>query len=218
MPTRSGSSARSSRATAREPGSGSRSHASSPVCSAAASRSTSTLGEGSTFSLHLPVSPAVAGPRRWRVGARLSRIAACLRSRRRSVEIPARRGPVRAVLVALRPRQWTKNLLLFAGIVFAAQIDDPGRWLAAAVAFVAWCLASSAAYLVNDVRDAAADRLAPGQAAPPESRVASSRLGGARACRRAHRDRRSRSSRRSAPARSPASSPSSSPSWRTRSG
>ena len=77
------------------------------------------------------------------------------------IEIPTRRGPVRAALVAMRPRQWTKNLLLFAGIVFAAQIDDPRRWFAAAIAFVAWCLASSAAYLVNDVRDAAADRLHP---------------------------------------------------------
>jgi len=77
------------------------------------------------------------------------------------VELPKRRGPLRAALVATRPHQWTKNLLLFAGIVFAAQIDDPVRWVEAGVAFVAWCLASSAAYLVNDVRDSAADRLHP---------------------------------------------------------
>jgi 4-hydroxybenzoate polyprenyltransferase len=77
------------------------------------------------------------------------------------VEFHPRRGPVRAALVALRPRQWTKNLLLFAGVVFAARIDEPMRWVEAGVAFVAWCLASSAAYLVNDVRDAGADRLHP---------------------------------------------------------
>ena len=46
-----------------------------------------------------------------------------------SSRAPRRRSPARAALVALRPRQWVKNLLLFAGIVFAAQIGDPVRWL-----------------------------------------------------------------------------------------
>ena len=86
------------------------------------------------------------------------------------VELPQRRSPARAALVALRPRQWTKNLLLFAGIIFAAQLGDPGRWLAAIVAFVAYCAASSAAYLVNDVRDAEADRRHPVKRARPVAR------------------------------------------------
>jgi len=64
----------------------------------------------------------------------------------------------RAVLVAMRPRQWTKNLLLFAGLLFAAQLGDATRWAEAIAAFVAYCAASSAAYLANDVRDAADDR------------------------------------------------------------
>lgn len=71
------------------------------------------------------------------------------------------RAPLRAVASALRPRQWSKNLLLFAGIVFAAKIDDWSRWPEAIAAFVAYCAASSAAYLVNDVRDAPQDRLHP---------------------------------------------------------
>jgi 4-hydroxybenzoate polyprenyltransferase len=65
------------------------------------------------------------------------------------------------MLAALRPRQWSKNLLLFAGIVFAAELDDPERWAQATAAFVAYCLASSAAYIFNDVRDAEHDRLHP---------------------------------------------------------
>ena len=77
------------------------------------------------------------------------------------VPLPPRRSPVRAAFVALRPRQWLKNLLLFAGIVFAAQLGDPTRWLQAVAAFVAYCAASSAAYLVNDLRDVAADRQHP---------------------------------------------------------
>jgi 4-hydroxybenzoate polyprenyltransferase len=77
------------------------------------------------------------------------------------VELPARRSAVATAFAALRPRQWTKNLLVFAGIVFAAQLGDPVRWLEAIACFVAYCAASSAAYLVNDVRDAATDRAHP---------------------------------------------------------
>ncbi|MDP9491344.1 MAG: UbiA prenyltransferase family protein [Actinomycetota bacterium] len=65
------------------------------------------------------------------------------------------------LLAAMRPRQWTKNLLLYAGIIFAAELDDPQRWIQATAAFAAYCLASSAAYIFNDVRDAAHDRLHP---------------------------------------------------------
>ena len=77
------------------------------------------------------------------------------------VPLPERRSPWRAALVAMRPRQWSKNLLLFAGIIFAAEVGDLVRWAEAGVAFAAYCAASSAAYLVNDVRDTAHDRLHP---------------------------------------------------------
>jgi 4-hydroxybenzoate polyprenyltransferase len=77
------------------------------------------------------------------------------------IELPARRPPLRAALVAMRPRQWTKNLLLFAGIVFAAELGDGSRWAQAWAAFIAYCAASSAAYLVNDLIDAPQDRLHP---------------------------------------------------------
>jgi 4-hydroxybenzoate polyprenyltransferase len=66
-----------------------------------------------------------------------------------------------ALLRAARPLQWTKNLLVFAGIVFAAELDDPERWARALLLFVAFCAGSSAAYLVNDVRDAEQDRAHP---------------------------------------------------------
>lgn len=75
--------------------------------------------------------------------------------------LPERRGRGRAALVALRPRQWTKNLLLFAGILFAAKLGDVARWPEALAAFAAYCAASSAGYLVNDVRDAEEDRRHP---------------------------------------------------------
>jgi 4-hydroxybenzoate polyprenyltransferase len=86
------------------------------------------------------------------------------------LELPRRRSRVTAAVVALRPRQWTKNLLLFAGIIFAAKLGDPARWVAAVTAFVAYCAASSAAYLVNDVRDAESDRLHPVKRSRPIAR------------------------------------------------
>jgi 4-hydroxybenzoate polyprenyltransferase len=79
----------------------------------------------------------------------------------RALELPLARGKARALLAAMRPRQWTKNLLVFAGIVFAAQVGDWERWVEATVAFLAYCAASSAAYLVNDVRDVEFDRVHP---------------------------------------------------------
>jgi 4-hydroxybenzoate polyprenyltransferase len=75
--------------------------------------------------------------------------------------VPAREGAGRALVAALRPRQWPKNLLIFAGILFAAEYDEPGKWAAAFAAFAAYCAASSAAYLFNDVLAAQEDRLHP---------------------------------------------------------
>ena len=75
-----------------------------------------------------------------------------------AVSAAAEPRPVaRAVLVALRPRQWTKNLLLFAGLLFAGKLGETSLWPDACIAFVAYCAASSAAYLANDVRDAEHD-------------------------------------------------------------
>lgn len=77
------------------------------------------------------------------------------------------RSRARAALVAARPRQWTKNLLLLAGLVFAAKLGDATRWLEALAAFAAYCAASSAAYLLNDVRDAEHDRAHPSKRLRP---------------------------------------------------
>jgi 4-hydroxybenzoate polyprenyltransferase len=74
---------------------------------------------------------------------------------------------------ALRVRQWPKNLLLFAGLLFAAKLGDASRWGEAWLAFAVYCAGSSAAYLVNDVRDAGRDRLHPTKRHRP---VASRRL------------------------------------------
>src|SRR5437762_13460363 len=86
------------------------------------------------------------------------------------LDLPQRRSVPRAAFVSLRPRQWTKNLLLFAGIIFAAKLGDLSRWGEALAAFVAYCAASSASYLVNDVRDAPHDRAHPVKRSRPVAR------------------------------------------------
>ncbi len=65
-----------------------------------------------------------------------------------------------AVLRSLRPRQWVKNLFVFAGVVFAQQVFTPLAWRAVA-AFVIFCGLSGAIYLFNDVADVDKDRLHP---------------------------------------------------------
>lgn len=62
------------------------------------------------------------------------------------------------ILHLLRPRQWTKNLLLFAGLIFSNHFREPDRVGKAALAFAVFCMLSSVVYIVNDIRDAEADR------------------------------------------------------------
>jgi 4-hydroxybenzoate polyprenyltransferase len=66
-----------------------------------------------------------------------------------------------ALLLAMRPRQWTKNLALFVGLVFAQRLLNPLLFERAALAFVAFCLASSGIYLFNDLLDLENDRQHP---------------------------------------------------------
>lgn len=74
----------------------------------------------------------------------------------RSLSLPV------AFFVALRPKQWTKNGLVFAGLFFTLQQHHPPADFArAALAFAIFCLLSGAVYLVNDVLDADADRRHP---------------------------------------------------------
>jgi 4-hydroxybenzoate polyprenyltransferase len=64
-------------------------------------------------------------------------------------------------LLLVRPQQWTKNLLVFAALLFAAQFTIPGQMARAALTFVGFCLASSAVYVMNDLLDREADRAHP---------------------------------------------------------
>ena len=77
------------------------------------------------------------------------------------------RSTLTAIIVAMRPRQWAKNILVFAAPLAAGQLFDIDVLLPSIGAFVAFCLISSATYLVNDVRDVDSDRDHPKKRARP---------------------------------------------------
>lgn len=66
-----------------------------------------------------------------------------------------------ALARGLRPGQWVKNGFVFAALIFARQLTDPASALIVAFAAADFCALSSGVYLVNDVFDAAEDRLHP---------------------------------------------------------
>ena len=65
------------------------------------------------------------------------------------------------IIRSMRPEQWLKNGFVLAPIVFSGLVGDPIAWLRTLLAVVAFCAASSAVYLVNDVIDREADRSHP---------------------------------------------------------
>jgi 4-hydroxybenzoate polyprenyltransferase len=70
--------------------------------------------------------------------------------------------PTLSLLVrSMRPKQWTKNLLVFAGVIFGEKLLVPAAFVTSLEAFGVFCFLSSAVYLVNDVRDRGADRVHP---------------------------------------------------------
>ncbi|WP_224982633.1 decaprenyl-phosphate phosphoribosyltransferase [Geomonas agri] len=68
---------------------------------------------------------------------------------------------MRAYLTLLRPAQWLKNLMLFFPPFLGGQILSPAQTATGITAFSAFCLVSSAGYLVNDIRDRARDACHP---------------------------------------------------------
>jgi 4-hydroxybenzoate polyprenyltransferase len=72
-----------------------------------------------------------------------------------------RRGKLRAAIVAMRPQEWVKNLLVFAGLLFSAKFRDFDAVVDATITFAGFCAIASAGYLSNDVHDAELDRQHP---------------------------------------------------------
>jgi 4-hydroxybenzoate polyprenyltransferase len=73
----------------------------------------------------------------------------------------AARPVILSLVLSLRPSQWTKNLLIFGGLMFGQRLMDLRSVLQASAAFVIFCLLSGVVYLVNDIADRDADRRHP---------------------------------------------------------
>jgi 4-hydroxybenzoate polyprenyltransferase len=68
---------------------------------------------------------------------------------------------VYALIRTMRPKQWTKNLILFAGLIFAHQLFEFTSLIRSVIAFCCFCLLSSAIYIINDIKDIERDRAHP---------------------------------------------------------
>ena len=71
-----------------------------------------------------------------------------------------------SLLRSLRPEQWTKNLIVFAALLFGRKLLDPEAVALSVAAFAIFCVLSGVVYLVNDLFDREADRQHPDQALP----------------------------------------------------
>jgi 4-hydroxybenzoate polyprenyltransferase len=79
----------------------------------------------------------------------------------------AERSLAANLLISLRPGQWAKNLLVFAGLLFGLRLFDVGAAARASAAFIVFCLLSGVVYLINDVADRDSDRQHPLKARRP---------------------------------------------------
>jgi 4-hydroxybenzoate polyprenyltransferase len=72
-----------------------------------------------------------------------------------------------AYLKALRIEQWSKNFVVFAGLIFAREFTNTDLIVQSVIAFILFCLASSSIYLINDIIDVERDRRHPEKSKRP---------------------------------------------------
>jgi 4-hydroxybenzoate polyprenyltransferase len=78
-----------------------------------------------------------------------------------SDEAPGRRLGIAGLWQSLRPEQWTKNLIVFAALIFGQRLFDQAAVGRSLAAFLVFCALAGVVYLINDVSDREADRLHP---------------------------------------------------------
>ena len=91
------------------------------------------------------------------------------------------RGTVKIISLVslLRPKQWTKNLLLLAGLIFSANFLKPDLLAQSLIAFFSFCFLSSSVYIINDLTDLEDDKKHPRKRLRP---LAAGRLTKKEAC------------------------------------
>ena len=79
----------------------------------------------------------------------------------------ASRSPARALVALVRPRQWIKNSVIFAALVFSHTLTDMSHLVRSLLAFGLFCAISSAVYALNDIMDLESDRAHPTKSRRP---------------------------------------------------
>jgi len=69
----------------------------------------------------------------------------------------------KSLLILMRPQQWTKNLLVFAALIFSNNLLNIDAFITVFLTFCCFCLTSSVIYIVNDWKDRENDRIHPGK-------------------------------------------------------
>jgi len=68
---------------------------------------------------------------------------------------------IKNIFISMRPKQWTKNLIIFAGLIFSQNLGHPLLLAKTIIAVVLFCAISGAVYIINDILDAKSDQLHP---------------------------------------------------------
>jgi len=80
---------------------------------------------------------------------------------------------IKEIIATMRPQQWYKNLIIFAGIIFSSNLLNFQMWLDVISAFIIFCMLSGSVYIINDIVDVEKDRNHPKKSNRP---IASGRL------------------------------------------
>jgi 4-hydroxybenzoate polyprenyltransferase len=67
----------------------------------------------------------------------------------------------KSIFITMRPKQWTKNVFVFAALVFDGQLLEVGPFTQTLVGFILLCLASGTVYIINDIADIEQDKQHP---------------------------------------------------------
>lgn len=65
------------------------------------------------------------------------------------------------ILISIRPKQWYKNFVLFAGIIFSVNLFNIHMWITVLYSFIIFCMLSGSEYIINDIMDKERDRIHP---------------------------------------------------------
>src|SRR5579859_5275573 len=71
------------------------------------------------------------------------------------------KNSLRDIVRLLRPRQWIKNLALYAALLFSGQLFNSNLFIVTTYGFIIFCALSSAIYIINDIFDVEKDRIHP---------------------------------------------------------